>query len=129
MSELIKNIDREATLQTAQIENDCIWYHQYLRQDCLNKEGRVVESGLIIDDECGTVVKITMQFSIDFYINKKGEYIKTEAPEVDPFIITVYNEGDQLKTLYKVIEVQRDVPFNITQLEEEKKIAYEKQIR
>ena len=118
MNTKFENINREETLQVAQVVEGCMWFkNNCYEQNQLNTEGNVVQSSLFIDDEIDTVVKITKQFPIDFYINQKGNCVKTKAPIVDPFSITVYNTSDQLKTIYRVIEVEKDVPFDDRELE------------
>lgn len=119
MNKQIKNIDRDETLWVAELDGMLSWIpasNSY--QNKLNNEGTVLESSLIIGIDTDTVVKITRQFPLDFYINNKGRLVETDPPVVDPFKIEVYYPGDGLKTIYKVIEVEKDVSYNDNEIED-----------
>ena len=128
MENMIKNIDYYATLCVAEAEEMFNWipipdaYHNKL-----NSEGNVLESSLILGKDTDTVVEITRQIPLGFYIDNEGVCIKSNAPTVPPFKITVYYPCDGLKTVYKVTEVEKEVLFDEKELEVEtwKNIRYE----
>lgn len=127
MNKTINNIDYQYTLSVAIEENmSHIMTMPDSHQIKLHSEGKVLESSLIVGKDTDTVVKITKQIPLGFYIDKKGKYIESKTPMVDPFKIIVYYPCDGIKTVYKVVEVQKDVPYDVKELEFDRVVVDEK---
>lgn len=120
MKQEIKNIDREATLQVAKAWEKCLWFRgNFYGNHELSTEGNVFKSSLVVDGFSDPIVKITRQYPLDFYIDMDGNRVETIAPTVDQFSLVTYNTDNDLKTIYKVVEVAKDIPFTFDEFMDE----------
>ena len=114
--QIIKDIDCLTTLHALSYEECLYWTIDECRKlDNLNEEGNVIQNSLVIDC-CDEIIKITKQFPIDSYCNKKGKWVDIKKPEVDEFVVERYFPADGYKQVYKLVLVEDEVPYKEEEL-------------